>query len=350
MPRASIPLSRLGLGLSRLHYIDEAAGVTLIAAARDLGITHFDTARLYGDGWSERVLGKRFALRQGRDKVTIATKFGLLPLIRAFEALGHRRSAFCAAARSASAPCRACALTRRGHNYEPASARALAGEISLKHACDGLRSTYLLRSRGPHSLISSSAADLFARLELPSRKSGVIRAVGVTAAGKEADALIAAVRRSSSTSWQDAGDGLAGDHRFRTSPTARSAQATQRFGAAAPDQGDRARRIAFGPRAASRNRLRTCRDDKDRKSAQRWRVPRRLYDDRAISGTHGYAGLRESASVCVIGGGIAQIDAQHPPYRGSWAQGRRLRKQVTRLRGSSRTAAPLAVRRPTWQV
>jgi D-threo-aldose 1-dehydrogenase len=71
-------MSRLGLGLSRLHYLaTEKDRIRLIDTARDLGITHFDAARLYGDGVAERSLG--LALGQNRPKVTVATKFGLLP-------------------------------------------------------------------------------------------------------------------------------------------------------------------------------------------------------------------------------------------------------------------------------
>lgn len=53
------------------------ARTALIDRALDLGITHFDTARFYGDGLSERVLGD--ALGPRRARVTITTKFGLLP-------------------------------------------------------------------------------------------------------------------------------------------------------------------------------------------------------------------------------------------------------------------------------
>lgn len=53
------------------------ARTALIDRALDLGITHFDTARFYGDGMSERVLGN--ALGPRRARVTITTKFGLLP-------------------------------------------------------------------------------------------------------------------------------------------------------------------------------------------------------------------------------------------------------------------------------
>jgi aryl-alcohol dehydrogenase-like predicted oxidoreductase len=52
----------------------------LLREAYDGGITHFDTAPLYGQGYSERVLGD--FLRTHRDRVTVATKVGLGPLVR----------------------------------------------------------------------------------------------------------------------------------------------------------------------------------------------------------------------------------------------------------------------------
>ena len=51
---------------------DEA--VALHRQAFDAGITFFDTADAYGDGYAERLLGA--ALREVRDEVVIATKFG----------------------------------------------------------------------------------------------------------------------------------------------------------------------------------------------------------------------------------------------------------------------------------
>jgi aryl-alcohol dehydrogenase-like predicted oxidoreductase len=76
LPNSSLLVSRLGLGLASVHRINSARGrLELVQVAIDLGITHFDTARLYGDGLAERVLGS--ALVGRRDTVTITTKFGL---------------------------------------------------------------------------------------------------------------------------------------------------------------------------------------------------------------------------------------------------------------------------------
>jgi aryl-alcohol dehydrogenase-like predicted oxidoreductase len=51
--------------------------IRLLNEAYDLGITHFDTARLYGQGQSEALVGE--FLRGKRHSVTVTTKVGLYP-------------------------------------------------------------------------------------------------------------------------------------------------------------------------------------------------------------------------------------------------------------------------------
>lgn len=71
----SLDVSVVGLGCNNFGWhIDEAASRKVIYAALDAGITHFDTAAAYGDGESERILGR--ALGRHRNEVVIATKFG----------------------------------------------------------------------------------------------------------------------------------------------------------------------------------------------------------------------------------------------------------------------------------
>lgn len=53
---------------------DEAASISAIRAAYDLGVTMFDTAEIYGWGENEKLVGK--AVQPFRDEVVIATKFG----------------------------------------------------------------------------------------------------------------------------------------------------------------------------------------------------------------------------------------------------------------------------------
>ena len=77
-----VELSALGFGAMSLSDAygpisdDEAASV--IAAARDAGITLYDTANIYGDGRSERMLGTELLPSVRRDQVTIASKFGIV--------------------------------------------------------------------------------------------------------------------------------------------------------------------------------------------------------------------------------------------------------------------------------
>jgi aryl-alcohol dehydrogenase-like predicted oxidoreductase len=53
---------------------DEEEGVATIQKAHDLGVTFFDTAELYGWGENEKIVGR--AVKDFRDEIVIATKFG----------------------------------------------------------------------------------------------------------------------------------------------------------------------------------------------------------------------------------------------------------------------------------
>ncbi|HYK29625.1 MAG TPA: aldo/keto reductase, partial [Streptosporangiaceae bacterium] len=55
--------------------IDESEAIRAIHVALDGGVTFIDTADIYGTGQSERIVGQALASR--RDRVVIATKFGL---------------------------------------------------------------------------------------------------------------------------------------------------------------------------------------------------------------------------------------------------------------------------------
>jgi aryl-alcohol dehydrogenase-like predicted oxidoreductase len=63
----------MGLSANYGDPVDESAGIALIRAAADLGLTFFDTAEAYGPFTNEELLGK--ALAPVRDQVVIATKF-----------------------------------------------------------------------------------------------------------------------------------------------------------------------------------------------------------------------------------------------------------------------------------
>ena len=69
---------RLGFGCSAMMgRVGRRASLAALAAAYESGVTFYDTARSYGYGESEALLGE--FLRGRRDKVLVSTKFGILP-------------------------------------------------------------------------------------------------------------------------------------------------------------------------------------------------------------------------------------------------------------------------------
>jgi len=71
-------LDRVGFGCAALATMGTSrAARRLLDAAYEGGIRHFDTAPVYGQGYSERLLGE--FLRGKREQVSVATKFGLAP-------------------------------------------------------------------------------------------------------------------------------------------------------------------------------------------------------------------------------------------------------------------------------
>jgi aryl-alcohol dehydrogenase-like predicted oxidoreductase len=70
--------SALGYGAMGINLAygpsDPNEGYETIRRAYSLGVTHFDTAEVYGWGENEKIVGR--ALKDVRDKVVIATKFG----------------------------------------------------------------------------------------------------------------------------------------------------------------------------------------------------------------------------------------------------------------------------------
>jgi aryl-alcohol dehydrogenase-like predicted oxidoreductase len=93
-------LGRQGLTVSALGYgamgtvlgygpADDTESIAAIRRAHELGVTHFDTAELYGWGAGEKLLGH--ALAPIRDQVTIATKFGFTTTYGSDSRPGHIR-------------------------------------------------------------------------------------------------------------------------------------------------------------------------------------------------------------------------------------------------------------------
>src|SRR3954471_24376862 len=79
----ALEVSRIGLGAMTMAGtyttgggLDDDESIRTIHRALDLGVTHIDTAEIYGPYHSEEVVGR--GVRGRRDQVVIATKFGLV--------------------------------------------------------------------------------------------------------------------------------------------------------------------------------------------------------------------------------------------------------------------------------
>jgi aryl-alcohol dehydrogenase-like predicted oxidoreductase len=77
-----LDVSRIGLGTMAMsgYYLDpdssDAESIRTIQRALDLGVTHIDTAEIYGPYANEELVGR--ALKGRRDEVVLATKFGFV--------------------------------------------------------------------------------------------------------------------------------------------------------------------------------------------------------------------------------------------------------------------------------
>jgi aryl-alcohol dehydrogenase-like predicted oxidoreductase len=77
-----LDVSRIGLGAMGMSHgftgagSDDAESIRTIHRAIDLGVTFIDTAEIYGPFTNEELVGK--ALKDRRDEVVLATKFGLV--------------------------------------------------------------------------------------------------------------------------------------------------------------------------------------------------------------------------------------------------------------------------------
>ena len=73
-----LTVSEIGLGCMGMSFAypggDDDESTATIHRALDLGVTHLDTADMYGPWSNERLVGSALASR--RDRVALATKFG----------------------------------------------------------------------------------------------------------------------------------------------------------------------------------------------------------------------------------------------------------------------------------
>lgn len=77
---SNLEVSAIGLGCMGLNYaysntLSKQESISLLQAAVERGITFFDTAEIYGPFTNEELVGE--ALKPYRDRVVIATKFGI---------------------------------------------------------------------------------------------------------------------------------------------------------------------------------------------------------------------------------------------------------------------------------
>ncbi len=77
---SSLTVSALGLGCMGMSEFygptDETQSLATLERALELGVTHFDTADMYGSGHNETLLARFLAGK--RDRVVVATKFGIV--------------------------------------------------------------------------------------------------------------------------------------------------------------------------------------------------------------------------------------------------------------------------------
>jgi aryl-alcohol dehydrogenase-like predicted oxidoreductase len=83
MSLGGLDVSRIGLGAMTMAGVytgggglDDAESIRTIHRALDLGVTHVDTAEIYGPFHSEELVGQ--AIKGRRDQVVVATKFGMV--------------------------------------------------------------------------------------------------------------------------------------------------------------------------------------------------------------------------------------------------------------------------------
>jgi D-threo-aldose 1-dehydrogenase len=186
LPGTAIETTALGFGCADLFRVPSKSDRRrLLDCAFEHGIRHFDVARMYGLGAAERELG-RFA-RGRRDRIVIATKFGIRPsalavqvarvqgpmrsLFQAFPSLRQRARTHAAGPRSG----RAGALVYAQQAYDAASARASL-ETSLAELGTDYVDLFLLHEPEPED---PRTEELSAYLE-EAREAGRIRAWGVS--------------------------------------------------------------------------------------------------------------------------------------------------------------------------
>ncbi|MEW5685513.1 MAG: aldo/keto reductase [Pseudomonadota bacterium] len=185
LPSASV----LGLGCSRLGSMTAdqtpAQARVLLAAARDLGVNVFDTANIYAQGRSERLIGETVGRAQD---VCIVTKAGqVFPLKqRLLAPLRGPVSAILKRSKSAAAGLRAVRSHGLPRDYRP-EALSEAIEQSLKRLRRDQVEIFLLHSPRREHLADGAALDAIQHI----KQRGLARLVGVSCDDEDVLGMIA---------------------------------------------------------------------------------------------------------------------------------------------------------------
>jgi predicted oxidoreductase len=168
--------SRVGFGTGGLLRIGSARErQAILAAALASGITHFDTAPIYGFGEAERALGRFLAGR--RSRVTLTTKFGLQPSRVAARLAPLQRAG--RRALQAFPALRRVAVRNSGVLYSPPSFSVSSVRAGLEASLRALRTDhvdfYLAHQASTDALPAEDVIGLLEDL----RRAGKILAFGV---------------------------------------------------------------------------------------------------------------------------------------------------------------------------
>jgi diketogulonate reductase-like aldo/keto reductase len=181
--------SALGYGTSALLGPNSREyALSLLETAFDNGITHFDTARAYGSGDAEGVVGEFLAGK--RDQVTLTTKLGTAPpagLARQKLLRSAVRRVMRLSPRLREVLGRQGARMVQRHNFSPEEARTSL-ETSLRELRVDHIDVLLLHGGRPEDC----TPELFAYLD-EARREGKIGRIGV---GSDAESAVAILRDS----------------------------------------------------------------------------------------------------------------------------------------------------------
>ena len=166
----------LGFGCSSLTSVGRKHALRLLETAFDAGIRHFDTARYYGYGEAEAILGS--FLKSCRGQVTVTTKFGIDPprrtsMLRIALRVGRQILRLVPSARKAIQQ-RASSVLVRGKAFSVADAQKNL-ETSLRELGTECIDFYLLHDYVPGN---SSSDELLAFLQ-QAVSAGKIRHFGL---------------------------------------------------------------------------------------------------------------------------------------------------------------------------